>query len=311
MSVYTSVSDEEMRLFLENYDLGDFVSLKGIAQGITNTNYFVSTTQDRYVLTIFEELKAKELPFFLELMRHLNENGVACPKPIAQKNQQLAAFLHQKPACLVSTLNGKDTNTPNETQCFNVGAMLAKMHLASTSFTQSMPNPRAEKWWHESVIRLYPHLSEKDTALLQEVIAFLDQNPDTHLPQGIIHADLFKDNVLLDGDQVAGFIDFYYASTGSFIYDIAIAINDWAQTETHTIIEELKQAFLAGYQSVRTLSDAELAYLPIAHKAGCIRFWVSRLLDFHFPPEGELTFTKNPNAFGKLLSYFNQESPLN
>lgn len=311
MSVYTSVSDEEMRLFLQNYDLGDFVSLKGIAQGITNTNYFVTTAKGRYVLTIFEELKATELPFFLDLMLHLNENGVACPKPIAQKNQQLAAALHQKPACLVTTLAGKDTDTPSDVQCFNVGAMLAKMHIASTSFTQTMPNPRDAKWWRESAIRLYPYLSEDDSQLLKKIIQFLDENPDNHLPQGIIHADLFKDNVLLDGDHVAGFIDFYYASTGSFVYDIAIAINDWAQTETHTIIESLQKAFLDGYQSVRPLTTDELNYLPIAHKAGCVRFWVSRLLDFHFPPEGELTFTKNPNAFRDLLYHFNQENPLN
>lgn len=311
MSVYTSVSDEEMRLFLQNYDLGDFVSLKGIAQGITNTNYFVTTVKDRYVLTIFEELEATELPFFLDLMLHLNENGVACPKPIAQKNQQLAASLHQKPACLVTTLTGKDTNTPSEAQCFNVGAMLAKMHIASASFTQTMQNPRDASWWRESAIRLYPYLSEDDAQLLKKIIQFLDENPDSHLPQGIIHADLFKDNVLLDGDHVAGFIDFYYASTGSFVYDIAIAINDWAQTETHTIIPSLQQAFLDGYQSVRPLSVDELNYLPIAHKAGCVRFWVSRLLDFHFPPEGELTFTKNPNAFRDLLHHFNQENPFN
>lgn len=310
MSVYTSVSDEEMRLFLKNYDLGSFISLEGIAQGITNTNYFVTTTQNCFVLTIFEELNKQELPFFLDLMLHLSQNNVACPMPIAQKNKQLVAYLHQKPASLVSLLNGKDTNNPNATQCFNVGAMLAKMHLASASFNQSMNNPRGPKWWNKAAERLHPYLLPEDNTLLQEVILFLNRNPDNHLPKGIIHADLFKDNVLLNQNQVAGFIDFYYASSGSFIYDIAIAINDWAQTEIHTINPLLQQAFLEGYQSERQLTNTEITYLPIAHKAGCIRFWVSRLLDFHFPQEGELTFTKNPNAFRELLQQLNQESPL-
>ncbi|MDO5059921.1 MAG: homoserine kinase [Neisseria sp.] len=304
MSVYTSVSDDEMRAFLAQYDLGEFVSLTGIAQGVTNSNYFVTTSSGKYVLTIFEVLQQHELPFFLLLKQHLSENGVACPAPVAKKDGSFDAVLAGKPACLVTCLKGSDTGWPSEKQCFNTGAMLAKMHLAGQSFPMTMDNPRYDKWWKESAEKLYPVLDESDAALLREEIAYLDAHSGEHLPQGIIHADLFKDNVLLDGAQVAGFIDFYYACRGNFMYDLAIAVNDWARTAENVLNAELAAAFMAGYESVRPLSEAERAYYPTAQRAGCIRFWVSRLLDFHFPQEGEMTFIKDPNAFRDLLLTF-------
>ena len=306
MSVYTTVSDSQMQAFLSHYDIGQLQSLQGIAQGITNTNYFVSTDQGRYVLTIFEVLALADLPFYLQLMQHLSRHDVACPEPIARSDGQLAAMLNGKPACLVSCLNGQDVTEPNVTQCFAVGAMLAKMHVAGQNSSLSMSNPRHQVWWTTEAQRLEPLLPAEDAALLQQTISDLAAHPDDDLPHGIIHADLFKDNVLLKGDQVAGFIDFYYACDGSFVYDLAIAINDWARTGEHTLDTALQQAFMAGYQSIRPLTAAELAYLPMAHRAACIRFWVSRLLDAHFPPEGELTYTKDPNVFRNLLQTWPQ-----
>ncbi|MRN38441.1 homoserine kinase [Neisseria sp. N95_16] len=305
MSVYTSVSDDEMRAFLTQYDLGDFISLQGIAQGITNSNYFLTTTTGRYVLTIFEVLKQEELPFFLQLNLHLSNNGVACPAPIIRKDGKLDSTLVGKPACLVTCLKGSDTSWATEAQCFNTGAMLAKMHLAGQDFPLTMENPRYDRWWHEACTQLLPVLSNEDAQLLQQEIAFLDQNLGHHLPSGIIHADLFKDNVLLDGEQVAGFIDFYYACNGNFMYDLAIAVNDWARTADNHLDVSLRDAFIKGYESIRPLSDEERAYFPIAQRAGCIRFWVSRLLDFHFPQSGEMTFIKDPNAFRDLLLNLN------
>lgn len=304
MSVYTKVSDDEMRDLLTHYAIGEFQSLQGIAQGITNSNFFLHTSTGTYVLTVFEALHEHELPFYLQLKQHLSENGVACPAPIAQKSGKLHTQVAGKPACIVSKLTGRDTAFPTEQQCFAVGEMLAKMHLASLSFAQTMPNPRHSEWWMQSCLKLLPHLADDDAQLLQNEIAFLAQNPDDALPSGIIHADLFKDNVLLDGEKVAGFIDFYYACQGSFVYDIAIAVNDWARHANHTLDGNLQAAFMRGYQSVRPLTVAERDYLPIAHRAGCVRFWVSRLLDYHFPAEGELTFIKDPNAFRDLLLTF-------
>ena len=308
MSVYTSISDDEMRDFLGFYDVGDFVSLQGIAQGITNSNYFVTTTVGRFVLTIFEVLQQEELPFFLLLKQHLSSQGVACPAPIQRKDGRFDSTLAGKPACMVTRLSGSDTSWPTEQQCFNTGAMLAKMHLAGQNFPLKMDNPRYTQWWHEACLRLMPVLDTDDAALLQNEIAFLDAHLNDNLPGGIIHADLFKDNVLLDGEQVAGFIDFYYACNGNFMYDLAIAVNDWARTADNHLDETLAAAFLAGYQQIRPLSEAELAYYPVAQRAGCIRFWVSRLLDFHFPVEGEMTFIKDPNAFRDLLLTLHDKS---
>lgn len=301
MSVYTSVSDDEMRALLAQYDLGDFVSLVGIAQGVTNSNYFVTTSSGRFVLTIFEVLQQEELPFFLLLKQHLSRNGVACPAPIMRKDGRFDSVLAGKPACLVSCLQGSDTSWPTVEQCFNTGAMLAKMHLAGQSFEMKMDNPRYEAWWRDAAQRLLPVLSHEDADLLCDEIAFLAAHPDTGLPRGIIHADLFKDNVLLNGNEVAGFIDFYYACDGNFMYDLAIAVNDWARTASNVLDKTLADGFLRGYESVRPLSAAEQDYYSVAQRAGCVRFWVSRLLDFHFPQEGEMTFIKDPNVFRDLL----------
>lgn len=301
MSVYTSVSKEQINDFLKDYNIGELVSLQGIAQGITNSNYFLTTTQSKFVLTIFETLTQSELPFFLKLKHHLSQHGVACPKPIARIDGRLDSVLADKPACLVSCLEGSDTSVPTPEQSYSTGVMLAKMHQAGSCFPEKINNPRYASWWQAASEKLLPYLDSADAKLLQAEIRFLAEHPDTHLPQGIIHADLFKDNVLLKGDTVTGFIDFYYACTGSFVYDLAIAINDWARTAENVLDLELQAAFIDGYQSIRPLTEAEAEYLNTAQRAGCIRFWVSRLLDYHFPQTGEMTFIKDPNAFRDLL----------
>ena len=257
-------------------------------------------------MTVFEVLKSEELPFFLELNQHLSLNGVACSAPIARKDGGLHSILAGKPACLVTCLNGSDTGWPTEAQCFHTGAMLAKMHLAGQDFPLKMKNPRYDDWWHDACTQLLPVLDSEDAALLQSEIAALDENLGEHLPSGIIHADLFKDNVLLNGDEVSGFIDFYYACNGNFMYDLAIAVNDWARTADNKLDPVLYDAFINGYESIRPLSDEERAYFHTAQRAGCIRFWVSRLLDFHFPQSGEMTFIKDPNAFRDLLLSLNE-----
>ncbi len=306
MSVYTSVSTQDLQGFLQRYDLGELITHKGIAGGITNTNYFVDTTHGRFVLTLFETLQLAELPFFLKLKEHLNRHGVACPAPVAQKDGTLASVLCGKPAALITCLNGADVAHPNERQCFAVGAMLAKMHVAGQSFPERMDNPRGAGWWTESAEKLSVCLSPQDRYLLDNEIAHLARCYQD-LPGGIIHADLFRDNVLMYYDEVAGFIDFYYACNGTFVYDLAIAINDWARDEqTASLHAARRAAMLAGYESVRPLTEPERVALPDAHRAAAVRFWVSRLLDFHFPAEGELTFTKDPNVFRDLLLWLRE-----
>ncbi len=301
MSVFTSISEGEMSLFLQDYQIGELVELKGIAQGITNTNYFVTTTKNRFVLTIFEALTPEELPFYLELMKHLSLRGVVAPEPIARKDGQMVAIIKGKAASMISCLEGRDTEETNTAQCFNIGAMLAKMHLAGQNFPLPMENPRFSDWWYKEAEKLYTLMPAEDSVLLKKTIQLLGKQPGAHLPSGVIHADLFKDNVLMSGDEVTGFIDFYYACNGCFIYDIAITINDWARNEDASLDQQKQDSLLAGYNSVRLLSSEEKDYLPFAQQAACIRFWVSRALDYYFPPEGEMTYTKNQNTFRDVL----------
>lgn len=304
MSVYTSVSDDEIRQLLTRYPIGRFQSLHGIAQGITNSNFFLNTTEGSYVLTVFEALTEAELPFFMELTRHLSARGVACPAPVAQHDGSLTALIAGKPACIVTRLVGRDTAYPTAAQCRNTGAMLAKMHLAGADFPKKMANPRHAAWWEACARELLPLLGADDAALLRDETAFQAACSEDGLPQGIIHADLFKDNVLLEGENVAGFIDFYYACNGSFVYDLAIAVNDWARHADNRPDKALRDAFIGGYQSVRPLTEAETAAFPAACRAGALRFWVSRLWDYHFPAAGEITFIKDPNAFRDLLLHY-------
>lgn len=302
MSVYTTVSDDQMQEWLKRYTLGQLLDLQGIASGITNTNYFVTTTHGRYVLTLFETLKLQELPYYLSLMSHLSRHGVACPAPVADNTDQFASTLAGKPACLVSCLAGADVEQPNAAQCRAVGEMLAQMHIAGATFPGRMANPRGPRWWSASAPQLYPHMNAEDAAMLREEVLFQDGHRFDHLPSGVIHADLFRDNVLLDGDRIAGFIDFYYACNDVLLYDLAIAVNDWARNDEHDIDDERAAALLAGYQSERALTSEEKRAWPVMLRAAALRFWVSRLQDLYFPMSGEMTYTKDPGVFQAVLS---------
>ncbi|OWY37400.1 homoserine kinase [Xenophilus sp. AP218F] len=306
MSVYTTVSRASLAQWLQRYALGELLELQGIAAGITNTNYFVTTTHGRYVLTLFETLQLEELPYYLTLMSHLARHGVACPAPVADHTDGFASLLAGKPACLVSCLRGGDVAAPNAAQCRAVGEMLAQMHLAGATFPLKMKNPRGPRWWSRTAQALYPQLDAAVAASLRAEVQFQDSHRFDHLPSGVIHADLFRDNVLMDGDAIAGFIDFYYACNDVLLYDVAIAVNDWARGETGEIDPQLARAFLAGYQAARKLSEEEIAAWPVMLRAAALRFWTSRLHDLYQPMDGELTYTKDPRVFQKLLEAHRQ-----
>lgn len=301
MSVYTSVTKQALTDWLAGYALGELVDLKGIAAGITNTNYFVTTTHGRYVLTLFEALQLHELPYYLQLMSHLSRHGVACPAPVADNTDRLASMLCGKPACLVTCLDGADVSEPSATQCRALGEMLATMHRAGDTFTLKMKNPRGPRWWSQTAQMLYAKLPDSDAAMLRAEIKLQDSHRFDHLPSGVIHADLFKDNVLMKGEAIAGFIDFYYACNDVLLYDVAIALNDWTRKADGTIDDTLARALLDGYRKVRPFTSEEEQNWPVMLRAGALRFWVSRLLDLHFPPAGELTFTKDPAVFRQLI----------
>ena len=301
MAVFTRVSEADLTGWLRDYSLGQLLELQGIASGIENTNYFVTTTHGRFVLTLFEKLTADELPFYLNLMAHLARHGIPCPCPVASRSNQFLGSLNGKPACIVSRLSGKSTATPNNEQCAAIGAMLAQMHLAGQGFSQVMPNPRGAAWRAATAPQVRPYLDAAQAALLDSEVALHAQQNWAHLPQGVIHADLFRDNVLLEGDRVGGLIDFYFACSDALLYDMAITLNDWCMNADGALDTARAQIFLRAYHAVRPLLDSECAAWPLMLRLAALRFWLSRLFDMHLPRDGELVNAHDPRHFERVL----------
>ncbi|MEO7726916.1 MAG: homoserine kinase [Burkholderiales bacterium] len=301
MSVYTVVTPEELAAWLRNYSLGTLVELKGIAAGIENTNYFVTTTHGRYVLTLFEILQAHELPFYMNLMAHLARHGIPCPQPIANFKNENLSELNGKPASIFTCVPGVHLGETDAGHCAIIGELLAEMHLAGQSFAATMPNPRGPLWWTAATRRVAPFIDAGAGALLRAEIAYQAQHRQDDLPRGAIHADLFRDNVLWDGPRVGGVIDFYFACTDALLYDVAITVNDWCFAASPALDAGRTRALLAAYHRVRPLTAAEIAAWPVMLRAGALRFWVSRLYDLHLPRPGALVHAKDPAYFQRML----------
>jgi len=301
MAVFTSVSEAELTAWLGDYSIGQLLELQAIASGIENTNYFVTTSNGRFVLTLFEKLTADELPFYLNLMAHLARHGIPCPSPVANRRNQFLGTLNGKPACIVSRLSGKSTTTPNNAQCAAIGAMLGQMHIAGQSFSQIMPNPRGAAWRAATAPQIRPFLDTEQAALLDSEVALHAQRNWAALPQGVIHADLFRDNVLLEENRVGGLIDFYFACSDALLYDVAITVNDWCMNADGTLDATRAQAFLRAYHAVRPLLGGECAAWPLMLRVAALRFWLSRLFDLHLPRDGELIHAHDPRYFERIL----------
>lgn len=302
MSVFTTVTLEQLRAWIVDYpSVGTVNGLQGIATGITNTNYFVSTGKGRFVLTLFEHNRAEDLPYFLNLMAHLAAHGVPCPSPIANTAGQYLGEMSGKPAALVSCLQGSSVESPNAGHCREVGSFLARMHLAGLSYPAIMQNPRGLQWWEATAKKVMPKLTSAEQGLLEDELTYQAQFRKDGLPRGVIHADLFRDNVLFDGERLGGAVDFYYACNDVLAYDLAIAANDWCGNEDGSLDEHRVQAMLDAYHQLRPLSAAEREAWPRLLRAGALRFWLSRLQDYYFPQAGELTYAKDPSHFKRVL----------
>jgi len=301
MSVYTTVERDELVDFLRLYDVGELVGFEGISDGIENTNYFVTTGRQRMVLTLFETHTSGEMVFFLDLMAHLAEHGIPSAHPVADRQGVYLQTLKGKPAALVARLEGKSIDRPSEDQCGTLGEVLAKLHLAGASFTGKRENGRGPGWRAATAGKLYPCIDPGDASVLESEIGFQQQHPLTALPGGIVHADLFKDNTLWEDGHLNGIIDFYYACNDAYLYDIAIAVNDWCSDETGGLDSRRLHALTAAYNGVRAFGADESVAWPVALRAAALRFWISRLYDWHFPRPGAITHQKDPAVFRRIM----------
>jgi homoserine kinase type II len=301
LSVYTTVTPAELSVWLRDHNVGTLSDLKGISAGIENTNYFVYTTAGRYVLTIFEKLTAAELPFYLDLMAHLADHGIPSARPLPDCHGSLLGELKGKPAALVSFLPGQDVKEPDANHCAAVGTMLARIHAAGQSYSKRMDNPRGLAWWREVAPQLMTFLSAHEAELLRQEVAFQSRQRFDTLPRGAIHADLFRDNVLFEDLRISGVIDFYFACTDALLYDVAICVNDWCVLGNGELEEKRSAALLDAYQKERPLAPGEPAAWSVMLRAAALRFWVSRLYDYHLPRPGELTHAKDPGHFRRIL----------
>ena len=303
MSVFTTVTSEQLSAWLRNYSIGTLTRLEGIAAGIENTNYYVTTTHGRYVLTLFEKLKSSELPFYLELMAHLARHGIPSPQPIANLGNEYLGELNGRPAAIVTCVPGRDLQQVDAGHCATIGGLLAQMHLAGASYRAEMPNPRGARWWRAAMPNVLPFLDARAAALLQEEVRFQALYRGEDLPRGVIHADLFRDNVLWDGERVGGIIDFYCACNDALLYDVAIAVNDWCGTEGGALDRSRTAALLAAYHRVRPFTAIERGAWPVLLRAGALRFWISRLYDLYLPRPGVLTHAKDPREVQRVLEH--------
>lgn len=305
MSVYTTLDHNDLSEFLHAYEIGALSDFQGISEGIENTNYFVNTLESglrqSFVLTIFESIGFEELPYFLELTAFLAERNVPCAHPIANRDNEYLQTLKGKPAALVQRLPGRSIVNPSAGDCRQVGEVLARLHVAGEAFPIHRANPRGFEWKQETAAAVMDKLPPDEQALLTEELEYQRQQHTDALPQGVIHADLFRDNALFTDNKLTGIIDLYYACTGPFLYDLAITANDWCNTRDGGLDEASLSALLAGYQTHRNLLAAEQAYWQTMLRAAALRFWLSRLFDMHFPRSGELTHIKNPGHFKKIL----------
>ena len=301
MSVFTRVTPEELSVWLKRYAIGALVDLQGIAAGIENTNYFVTTSHGRFVLTLFERLSPGQLPFYLNLMAHLARHGIPCPAPIADRNDEYLGTLKGKPATLVTCLPGAPLDSPQPRHCGQVGAILGAMHLAGKSYGGALENPRGPKWWREAAGELAPFLDARRRELLASELGFQAEHRDLDLPRGPVHADLFRDNVLFEADRVGGVIDFYFAGIDAFLFDVAVTLNDWCVDPAGEIDAERASALLAAYRRAREFTRSEREAWPVLLRAAALRFWLSRLHDFYLPRAGELTHAHDPEHFRRVL----------
>ena len=307
MAVYTDVGDDELTHFIKTYDIGDVLSAKGIAEGVENSNYLLHTTQGFYILTLYEKrVREDDLPFFIGLMQHLAQKGLTCPQPVPMRNGEVLSTLAGRKAAIVTFLDGMGVKRPSAGHCRAVGEALAQLHAAGADFKGQRVNALSVAGWRplfeqagKRADDVLPDLYE----MSREVLDGLEKHWPVNLPSGVIHADLFPDNVFFIGERLSGLIDFYFACHDAWAYDLAICLNAWCFEQDGSYNMTKGQAMLAGYQSKRPLEPAEIEALPVLCRGAALRFMLTRLVDWLNVPEGALVRPKDPLEYVRKLRF--------
>lgn len=307
MAVYTDVSADDLTEFLSRYDIGELLSYKGIAEGVENSNFLVHTDAGNFILTLYERRVAeRDLPFFLGLMEHLAARGITCPQPVKNKMGGMLGKIAGRPAAIVTFLDGLWIRKPNAGHCAAVGEALARLHLAAQDFPIRRPNALSVESWRP----LYEHAGARGDSvrpgLCDEIVKELDvleKSWPRNLPAGVIHADLFPDNVFFLGDHLSGLIDFYFACTDTLAFDVAICLNCWCFEPDHSYNVTKGRALLKGYTKIRALSVEERAALPMLARGAAMRFLLTRLVDWLAVPDGALVKPKDPLEYFRKLRF--------
>jgi homoserine kinase type II len=310
MAVYTEINDADLARFLSDYDLGQVLALKGIAEGVENSNYFLHAERGYFILTLYEKrVDERDLPFFLGLMEHLAARGLNCPQPVRNRNGGALGRIAGRPAALVTFLDGMWRRNPSVQCCAAVGNTLGKLHHAGAGFDGNRANAMGLETWRALFESARPHADELQPGLAAEIaaeLAFLGRNWPRHLPRGVIHADLFPDNVLFLDDEVSGLIDFYFACTDQLAYDVAICLNAWCfePDGSYNITKGL--ALLSAYEGIRKLTPNEAEAFLILARGAALRFALTRLVDWLNVPANALVHPKDPREYIKKLRFHQQ-----
>jgi homoserine kinase type II len=303
MAVYTEVADDELERFLEGYDLGRLLSFKGIAEGVENSNFLLHADAGSFILTLYEKrVRAEDLPFFLGLMRHASAKGVACPTPVADRRGESLNRLAGRPAAIVTFLEGVSVRRPSPAQCATVGAELARLHAATADYAGARPNALDVRGWRPLVESVAERADEVALGLAEDIedeLEALEAGWPEGLPRGVIHADLFPNNVLFLGEKVSGLIDFYFAAVDAYAYDLAILVNAWCFESDFSLNVTKARALVEGYQGVRRLSAAEIEALPLLCRGAAMRFLATRLYDWINTPPGAFVKKLDPVEYWK------------
>jgi homoserine kinase type II len=307
MAVYTDVSTEDLGAFLESYDLGELLSYKGIAEGVENSNFLVHTRSGHYILTLYEKrVAAGDVPFFLALMEHLAKRGITCPQPVKNRKGEALGKLCGRPAAIVTFLDGMWIRRPDSHHCAALGEALARMHLAGADFPKKRKNALSVGGWRplfEKAADRADTVQRDMRVTIEKELAHLEKTWPDSLPQGVIHADLFPDNVFFLGQKLSGLIDFYFACTDTIAYDVAICLNAWCFEPDRSYNVTKGRDLLSAYIKKRPLSAAELEALPLLARGAALRFLLTRLVDWLNVPPGALVRPKNPLEYFRKLRF--------